>query len=286
MEILLEKINSSEQKWLRPLYSHTKKLFEKTNLPSHDAEHHLRVWLYCRGLIIELHKAGIKTTLDSIDNCIVACFFHDAGLTKDKGELHGSLGRQICEDFFKNNPEYHVPDLHEVLDAIEKHDDKLSKEVPASSSYSMKTTRRLVSAADDLDALGYIGVMRYIEIYLKRGIDDLDIPKKVMNNLRTRFSNFLTTYSKLPRFTEKQKIRYKETFDFFSDLDALFSSKKEIADSQLTVYRLIKENMFQNSLGVNETIEKVLKTNTKGYALWYFSKLRNELEVTSALLLE
>jgi len=286
MEILLEKINSSEQKWLRPLYSHTKKIFEQTHLPSHDAEHHLRVWLYCRGLIIELHKAGIKTTLDSIDNSIVACFFHDAGLTKDKGELHGMLGRQICEDFFRDNTDFHVPDLHEVLDAIEKHDDKQTMEIASSSPYSMKTTRRLVSAADDLDALGYIGVFRYIEIYSQRGVPDDEIPKKVMNNLRMRFSNFLTTYSGLHRFAEKQKIRYKETFDFFSELDALFTAKKEIFDSQLTVFRLLKENIIQNNLGINETIEKVLQTNTKGYALWYFSKLRNELEVTSALLLD
>ncbi len=62
MELLLERISDSEQKWLKPLYNQSKAIFEKTHLPSHDAEHHLRVWLHCRGLLIELHKAGIEIT--------------------------------------------------------------------------------------------------------------------------------------------------------------------------------------------------------------------------------
>lgn len=286
MELLLEKINSSEQKWLKPLYKHSKSLFKNTHLPSHDAEHHLRVWLHCRGLLIELHKAGIKTTHDSIDKAIVACFFHDAGLTLDVGEQHGFLGRKICEDFFKDNPTFQVPDLPEVLDVIEKHDDKSKKEISAVTPYTMKTILRLVSAADDLDALGHIGVFRYIEIYLKRGISDTEIPKKVTTNLKNRFSNFLSTYSGLPKFAERQKIRYKETFDFFTELDGYFSQKTEIADSQLTVFKILKENLVEKSFGIDETIEETLRINTKGYPLWYFSKLRNELEVTSALLLD
>ncbi|NOU19986.1 MAG: HD domain-containing protein [Bacteroidales bacterium] len=286
MELLLEKINSSEQKWLKPLYKHSKSLFQNTHLPSHDAEHHLRVWLHCRGLFIELHKAGIKTTHDSIDKAIVACFFHDAGLTLNVGEQHGFLGRKICEDFFKNNHNFQVPDLSEVLDVIEKHDDKSKKEISAVTPYTMKTILRLVSAADDLDALGYIGVFRYIEIYLKRGIPDSEIPKKVTTNLKNRFSNFLSTYSGLPKFSERQKIRYKETFDFFTELDGYFSQKTEIPDSQLTVFKILKESLVEKRLGIDETIEETLRINTKGYPLWYFSKLRNELEVTSALLLD
>jgi len=286
MELLLEKINSSELKWLKPLYKYSKSLFEKTHLPSHDAEHHLRVWLHCRGLLIELHKAGIKTTSDTVDKAIVTCFFHDAGLTIDMGEQHGFLGRKICEEFFRNNPNLHVPDLEEVLDAIEKHDDKSKKEVSAMTPYTMKTILKLVSAADDLDALGYVGVFRYTEIYLKRGIPDKEIPKKVSINLRNRFSNFLNTYSGLHKYSEKQKIRYQETFDFFNELDALFSQEKEITDSQLTVFKVLKSCLIERKLSINETIEETLRTNTKGYALWYFSKLRNELEVTSTLLLE
>ncbi len=286
MELLLEKINSSELKWLKPLYKHSKFIFEKTHLPSHDAEHHLRVWLYCRGLLIELHKAGIKTTHDTIDKAIVTCFFHDAGLTMDMGEQHGFLGRKICEDFFNQNPHLQVPDLVEVLDAIEKHDDKSKKEVTATTSYTMKTILKLISAADDLDALGYIGVFRYIEIYLKRGIPDKEIPKKVTINLRNRFSNFLNTYSGLHKYADRQKIRYKEVFDFFTELDSLFYQETEITDNQVAVFKVLKDCLVERKLGIIETIEETFTTNTKGYALWYFSKLRNELEVTSALILE
>ena len=286
MELLLERINSSELKWLKPLYKHCKSLFEKTHLPSHDAEHHLRVWLHCRGLIIELHKAGIKTSQNTIDKAIIACFFHDIGLTQDMGEQHGLLGRKLCENFFKYNPQLLVTDLEEVLDAIEKHDDKSMKELTTTTPYSMKTILKLVSAADDLDALGYIGVFRYIEIYLKRGIPDNEIPKKVTINLRNRFSNFLNSYSILHKYTDKQKIRYKEIFDFFTELDSLFYRESKITDNQLAVFKVLKDCLVERKLGINETIEEALTTTTKGYALLYFSKLRNELEVTSALLLE
>jgi len=286
MELLLERISDSEQKWLKPLYNQSKAIFEKTHLPSHDAEHHLRVWLHCRGLLIELHKAGIEITYATIDKAIVACFFHDAGLSKDMSEQHGFLGRKICEDFFNQNPFFQVPDMEEVLDAIEQHDDKSKKELTTITPDTMKTVLKLISAADDLDALGYIGVFRYIEIYLMRGIPDVEIPKKVCNNLRNRFSNFLNTYSGLSKYAEKQKNRYKETYDFFTELDALISEKSELLDSQLAVFNIIKEKLVKKKMGINETIEETLRTNTKGYALWYFSKLRNELEVTSALLLE
>ncbi len=286
MELLLEKINSSEQIWLKPLYKHCKFLFKKTHLPSHDAEHHLRVWLHCRGLIIELHKAGIKATHDTIDKAIVACFFHDTGLTLDVGEKHGYLGRKLCENFFNQNKHLKVPDLEEVLDAIEKHDDKSKKIAAVSTHYTMKSILSLVSAADDLDALGYIGVFRYTEIYLKRGIPDREIPKKVTVNLRNRFTNFLNTYSGLHKYSDKQKFRYKETYDFFSDLGSLFYQESTIQDSQLEVFRVLKDCLIQRQLGINETIEETLQKNSKGYALGYFSKLRNELEVTSALLLE
>ena len=150
----------------------------------------------------------------------------------------------------------------------------------------MKTILKMVSAADDLDALGYIGVFRYIEIYLKRGIPDTEIPKKVNFNLRNRFSNFLNTYSGLHKYAEKQKSRYKETFDFFTELDALFAAGTNIPDSELTVFSILKEKLVEKQMGINETIEETLRTNSKGYPLWFFSKLRSELEVTSALILE
>ncbi|RPH34542.1 MAG: HD domain-containing protein [Bacteroidales bacterium] len=286
MELLLERISNSEQKWLKPLYKHTKTLFEKTHLPSHDAEHHLRVWLHCRGLLIELHKAGIKTTHDTIDNAIVACFFHDTGLTLDMSERHGLLGRKLCEEYFNQNPKLKISDMVEVLEAIEMHDDKSKRVSTASTHYTMKTILRLVSAADDLDALGYIGVFRYLEIYLKRGIPEREIPKKVTVNLRNRFSNFLNTYSGLHKYSEKEKFRYKETYDFFTELDSLFYQDSIIEDSQLAVFKTLKECLVVKHLGINETIEETLRKSSKAYELGYFSKLRNELEVTSALLLE
>ena len=137
MEKLLEQIHQVEQKHLYELYKYMVKVFENTNLPSHDALHHLRVWLHCRGLIIELHKAGLDIPNDLIENAIVACFFHDSGLTIDIGEIHGKHGGKICSDYYNNHPEINISNIDAIIQAIEFHDDKSIKQALVSTPQDM-----------------------------------------------------------------------------------------------------------------------------------------------------
>lgn len=284
MEQLLANIHNAEQKHLYELYSYIAKVFSGTNLPSHDARHHLRVWLHCRELIIELYKAGIDIPETLITNAIVACFFHDSGLAIDIGEIHGKLGGQICREYYSNRATQKDINLDEIIEAIEFHDDKSVKSGPVYTPMSMKNLTRLVSTADDLDALGVIGVFRYIEIYLKRNIPDKELPKKVLKNLKNRFTSFTNAYSSLQKFSDKQRIRYLEIINFFSELDLQVILGGQNPDGQLAVYNIIKEHLIEKKQGIDETVQAAIKTSTASYPLCFFSKLRGELNITSALI--
>lgn len=285
MEELLEHIHAVEQKQLNALYKYIANVFVNTNLPSHDAQHHLRVWLHCRGLIIELHKAGVEIPQELIENAIVACFFHDSGLTIDIGEMHGKLGGQICRDYYNQHPNFSVKNIDAVVQAIESHDDKSVKSAVVTKPEDMVCLNRLVSTADDLDAIGIIGVFRYTEIYLKRGIPEHEVPKKVIKNLKNRFTSFTNGYSSLHRFTDKQRLRYIDTVNFFTELDSQMIQVINTADSQRAVFNILKEQLVEKEKTIDDTIGYAMEKITASYPLQFFSKLRSELNVTSAILL-
>ncbi|HBI81912.1 MAG TPA: hypothetical protein DDY04_08240, partial [Bacteroidales bacterium] len=136
---------------------------------------------------------------------------------------------------------------------------------------------------DDLDALGLTGVFRYTEIYLKRGISMDQLPRKVMANLRNRFTSFTNAYSSLHQYSDKQRQRYVETMDFFTKLEDEISQKQAAQDSAITVVNLLNEMLVNQSNSIEQTIDYALNTLTASYPLNFFKKLKAELEVTTAI---
>ena len=118
---LAEQIKLAENVWLRDSFSFLKEGFTKTPLPSHDHQHHLRVWLNSKFLLHQIHNHGIVIDYDFTEALLIASLFHDSGMLKTYGQDHGLAGRNICSDFlvnYKKKPTL----LNEILDAIEKHD--------------------------------------------------------------------------------------------------------------------------------------------------------------------
>ncbi|MEY1639412.1 HD domain-containing protein [Tenuifilum osseticum] len=283
MEELLSKIHRIETKHLSNLYRHLESIFNNVSLPSHNLQHHIRVWLHCRGLLIELHKAGLTITEQLIENAIIACFFHDAGLTKTLDEQHGAEGAELCKQYLS-----HFPDLTEsqktlILKAVELHDDKSVKQHPVTKPDDMLDLALLVSTADDLDALGFVGVFRYTEIYLKRGISIDQLPRKVLANLRNRFTSFTNAYSSLHRYSDRQRQRYREIMDFFTKLEGEISQGITYQDSAYAVVNTLHEQLVIQSNSIEQTIDYALSTLTASYPLTFFKRLQLELEVTSAI---
>ncbi len=195
MTKITQVIKHTEKKWLDRLYQNCRNEFKKVNLSSHDHEHHRRVWENAKQIFLELESAGFKLTENLIEKTIFAVFFHDLGLTAVKDEIgHGLAG------------------LGEVLSVIEKHDDKFL------ASSDKASLMAILNTADDLDAFGAVGVLRYAEIYLLRDNDLKTLPDRVIKNLDKRFENFINAYSDLKSFAAKQKERYLYTRKFYTDL--------------------------------------------------------------------
>jgi len=100
----------------------------------------------------------------------------------------------------------------EVLEVIEKHDDKQQ------TAKDKDSLMAILNAADDLDAFGVVGVLRYAEIYLLRDNNLKTLPDRVIKNLDKRFDNFKKAYGDLKSFAAKQKARYSYTRKFYTDL--------------------------------------------------------------------
>jgi HD superfamily phosphodiesterase len=119
-----------EQRWLTVLYEHVKKEFSRVWLPSHDHTHHLRVWHQAKELIRLLYMRGCPFDGKDIENLIVAVFFHDTGLTVTLDTSHGKESRKKCIEFLNHTARFSKDSYDEILEAVEKHDDKSYCEEP------------------------------------------------------------------------------------------------------------------------------------------------------------
>lgn len=213
MKELEKYIHKAESKWLEQLYSFCQELFKEKQIPSHNHTHHLRVWEYSKEI---LHAISINcnVTFSLVESCLIASLLHDIGLSINLGEYHGKESCNICIKYFEDNNLSKPKRFEEILFAIEKHDDKDYK----INSIAPDSVLSILCNADDLDAFGKVGVIRYTEIYLLRGFNINNLPELVIKNLDKRFNNFKKTFKCFPDLYAKHKSRYLSTRTFFEDL--------------------------------------------------------------------
>jgi len=207
-------ISEAEKKYKALLLEKCSALFSEADIPSHDAQHHARVWGYAKEIIGALDAAGMVSDHLIAEKVIIAVWLHDTGLTLNTGPDHGKESRNICNDFLIT---HHVPEEyhHEILQAVENHDDKsyASASDPASAA-------AILSVADDMDAFGYVGVLRYSEIYSMRNIPLSDMSVMIITNAKSRFKHLETTYKMFPAFVEEQRERLEIIVSFYRSLEA------------------------------------------------------------------
>ena len=183
--------------------------FPENILLSHGIEHHRRVWNYA----VELINAGYVNTNNLnelfIDNLLMACYFHDIGMAENQDKNHGLTSRKKCLEFIaKFN--LNADNFAEALNAIEFHDDKTY-----SAAKTTNNVLAVLSVADDLDAFGFIGIYRYADIYLRRGLKKTELGKKVMDNAKRRFDNFINDKNTNSALLKKHISRYNILNIFF-----------------------------------------------------------------------
>lgn len=203
-------LTGTEKKWLISLFNKIKQEFAGHPLPSHDHTHHLRVWFFARELLTALSQAGYNIDKSLVEKVMISVFFHDAGMTVTRKPSHGYESRLICEKYFRLEGGIEMPLLSEILDAIEMHDDKQYAE-----KMQGVNTHTILNVADDLDAYGAIGVYRYYEICLLRGINKKEIPVKVIENIKTRFGYLERIFGFLNSFVQKHEARKQLAINYF-----------------------------------------------------------------------
>jgi len=264
-------IDRAEATWLDVLYENAKALFQDNLLPSHDHTHHLRVWNLCKTLLREIATFNSRIDQSLVEGVLFAAFFHDLGMTTSTREDHGKLGGERFLMWFQDRGSTRPERFDEITKAIELHDRKDLQIYKTFSSEASPEILGILSVADDLEALGIIGVYRYAEIYLKRDIPMEELGKRILANVRSRFEHLSEGCQLCRHLLEKYRQQYDELCHFF-----------ELYNLQLKAVSKI-DAISSGPLGVINYIRKHgLDKTTLGQAdndvNDYFIKLEYELD--------
>jgi HD superfamily phosphodiesterase len=272
-------IGQVEEKWLKLLYNQCLRQFSGVHLPSHDEIHHLRVWNYAKILLQQSVKENIPVSETDVERLMIAVFFHDQGMSGSMSKEHGQISRRICKTFFQTPGLAHPPGFDNVLEAIEKHDQKNYS--PTHQKLPGFDIQRLLNIADDLDALGIIGAYRYLEIYLLRNIKIELLPEAVLTNLSARFQHFSNTFVTAPAFVETQSHRYTATRNYFKDLNLqlkLLEYGPGIYLGPIGVVNYIRNDILGRRLTLQETIDIAVSSKNDFYVKHFFERLSTEMD--------
>jgi len=150
----------------------------------------------------------------------------DVGLTQTLDESHGKAGADICRKFINSDKLNLTTDFSSALEAIEKHDDK--KYIKTETFEDKPTILTILSTADDLDAFGNIGIIRYAEIYMLRNTSIEEISDKVIKNAEQRLQHFSNKFGYFKELVDQQKKRYEELVNFYKSVNASTNQHRNI----------------------------------------------------------
>jgi len=264
-------IDRTEATWLDQLYGHAEQIFRGKSLPSHDHTHHMRVWNLCKTILREISAFNSRTDPTLVDGVIIAAFFHDLGMAFSTREDHGKLGSELCRSWFRDAGRAHPERFEEILQAIELHDRKDIQLYTAFSREAPPEILGILTVADDLEALGTIGVYRYAEIYLERGVTLKELGKRILENVKTRFENLSAGCHLCSRLVRRYRQEYDELCSFFEQYNRQLTgiaNPEMIFTGQLGVINYIRRHGLRMPHG-----EKAGNEVTD-----FFIKLENELD--------
>lgn len=275
---VLSQLQKVEKSWLIPLYTTCQNAFSQTHLPSHNEDHHYRVWIIAKELIKQLEKQAITFSQADLTKIIIATFLHDTGMSVTIDKTHGKESRIICKKFIEEYQPEDINNPQELLDVIENHDDKEYQNKFAKIK-NPKHLFKILSVCDDLDAFGLTGVYRYIEIYLLRGIPVKDIAPMVLKNLTGRMNYFTESFGHIETFYKKHIKRFDLTRAFFTGLNNRIIHKNETngLSGPPGVINLINHHVIVKKMPPVEASKFIIRNTTDDYVKNYFRGLVSEL---------
>ncbi|MFO7668496.1 MAG: HD domain-containing protein [Bacteroidales bacterium] len=282
---ITERIEWAEERWLEQVRPYTAKLFRKTFIPSHDQGHHSRVWNFCKTLLLELERFNTVADRGLVEGLLLASWFHDTGMVRDPGENHGRFSREILRNFIKEAPVSKPVRFREVLSVIGHHDSKARCVYPVLKPGVPPGMMGVLSIADDLDALGIIGIYRYSEIYLKRGIPARLLGMKVLSNVKRRFKNIGQSCAAYPALTDSCLSDYhliEQFFNHYNQQLLLMADPGKIQWGELGVVNHIRAFSVEAEVRPEEFTNRPEIAFSGGIVETYFKKLHHELEKTGS----
>jgi len=274
-------IRQAEEDWLDLLVAHAEECFRATWLPSHDQSHHLRVWNIGKALLREL--SGYNSTIDPslIEGVLIASLFHDIGMASSTREDHGRLGKEQCESWFQRAGRKEPARMEEILDAIELHDIKDKRVYASFRPDSPPEILGILSVADDLEAMGTIGIYRYAEIYLKRNILLEELGTRVLENARSRFENLSEGCRMCHQLIETYRRQYDELGHFFEQYQRQLegtSNAEAVRTGSLGVINYIRTLGLLQQVSPLYLFAETEKEHADEEVCRYFRALKYEME--------
>jgi HD superfamily phosphodiesterase len=265
-------IESAEKKYKQILEEFFISVYNDSLLTSHGIDHHRRVWNYSKELLKLLPlKENNQNIYQLTEELIIASYLHDIGMSVDPGIKHGKHSREICQRFLVLN-NLSEDDFPGLLNAIENHDDK---DYPANKVSN--ELLEILSIADDLDAFGYIGIFRYSEIYLKRGLNPGKIGSLIRENAGKRFNNLTPALEPFTSYFQKHHQSYIILDEFFRNYNEQLPAYHFYTDpSGYCGVIQIFANMITDNIQLSETYRSVKSLNDQVIKL-FFSELEKEL---------
>ena len=270
---LTETIESAEKQFKEILEDFFISVYNEKSLASHGIDHHWRVWNYSKELM-KLFPLKNPVQISQLPaELIIASYMHDIGMSVDPGIRHGKHSKNLCMQFLnKNNlPEN---DYRDVLEAIEDHDNK-----DYARDASMNELHTILSVADDLDAFGFTGIFRYLEIYLTRGFEPEKIGYLIGENAKKRIDNFVKIFGADSEIVQKHIRRYHILDNFFSKYNEQLPSYHFgtlLPSGYCGVVEVILFMMKNNLLLIDFFFDPSKFTSDK-VIRWFFVELEKEL---------
>jgi len=268
-------IESAEKQFKQILEDFFISVYNEKSLSSHGIDHHRRVWNYSKELL-KLFPLKTPAKISQLPTeLIIASYLHDIGISVDPGIRHGKHSKNLCIQFLsKNNLAQN--DFRDVLDAIENHDDKNYTQ----NAY-MDELLVILSVADDLDAFGFTGIFRYLEIYLTRGIEPDKIGYLIGENAKKRIDNFVKIFGADSEIVQKHLRRYNILDNFFSKYNEQLPSY-HFGTLNPSGYCGVAEAILfiiKNNVQLKNFLSDLEKFSSDKVIRWFFFELEKELSL-------
>jgi hypothetical protein len=208
-----------------------------------------------------------------VEGVLIAAFFHDLGMVRSLSEEHGRLGRDLCRNWFREYTQDTPGNFPEILRAIELHDRKGEPVFGPFRPGIRPEILGILTVADDLEALGTIGIYRYAEIYLQRGLPLEELGNRVLANALSRFEMFRESCRLCPALIRKYLSQFEELNRFYLEYNLQLrtvSVPGEVLEGPLGVVNYIHSPGPGPDPGQGDGIPEALKD--------YFNVLEHELD--------